>query len=363
MMQDQQNPQARAAAARPSEIPANPVLFPGLAVPLPIDRVDFRVQSISANGWATLLAYKDARVDMDRLDEVVGRGFWERKHQRIDGREYCHVSVWNPVLKCWCTVSDVGVPSNTEAVKGEASDAFKRACVNLGIGRELYDYPLLLVQLKENEYRVEDSGGKKRGKQTFDLRLKDWKWAIEWHEPDETGKVRMKRLGALDENDVVRFSWPRPERPPSGTMVDDGADANVSRGASQSRGNQQQGNNRGNQRNQDNRNSGNRSQGTNQQGQRGGGQRSPQQRPAQDTQGQRSQQAGGDKPWFDDVETAEFVDWANTKFMNGVKADAVITELKQRYRLNRATENKIRDMAVKATQERLGNGGVNDRLP
>ena len=50
--------------------------------PLAIDQVDFRIQSINKGGYATILAYKDARVDMQRLDEVCTPLNWKREHTR-----------------------------------------------------------------------------------------------------------------------------------------------------------------------------------------------------------------------------------------------------------------------------------------
>jgi hypothetical protein len=169
-----------------------------LGKPLEISQVDFRVQSISAKGWATILAYKDARVDMDRLDQVVGRGKWQRKHEVIDGNLYCSVGIYNAEIKEWVWVQDVGTPSNTEATKGEASDSFKRACFNLGIGRELYDYPLILVQLNQNEFTAEGN----KGKATYDLRIKEWRWHIE---RDEAGKITF--LGCKDKSGTLRYSY------------------------------------------------------------------------------------------------------------------------------------------------------------
>jgi hypothetical protein len=170
-----------------------------LSEPLSIDQVDFRVQSISVKGWATILAYKDARVDMDRLDAVCGRGFWQRKHDLIDGQLFCSVGVYNREINQWVWVQDVGTESQTEAEKGRASDAFKRACFNLGIGRELYAYPLILVQLNENEFTVDGN----RAKQTWNLRLRDWQWHME---RDDVGIVR---LAARDNHGKVRFDHKR----------------------------------------------------------------------------------------------------------------------------------------------------------
>ena len=47
------------------------------------------------------------------------------------------------------TRTDVGVPSNTEGLKGAYSDALKRAAVKHGIGRELYELPTIWVKLDE----------------------------------------------------------------------------------------------------------------------------------------------------------------------------------------------------------------------
>ena len=60
-----------------------------LNTPLTIEEIDFRVQSINKGGYATILAYKDARVDMNRLDAVYGVGYWQRKHEVINGKEFC----------------------------------------------------------------------------------------------------------------------------------------------------------------------------------------------------------------------------------------------------------------------------------
>jgi hypothetical protein len=117
--------------------------------------IDVRVgQGISTTSWSgvSLLLYKNARVDMDILDEVVGSENWQRKHEVINGNLYCHVGIYSADKKEWVWKSDCGTESNTEKEKGEASDAFKRACVNWGIGRELYTAPKdMLVSCELNE--------------------------------------------------------------------------------------------------------------------------------------------------------------------------------------------------------------------
>lgn len=142
--------------------------------PLSVDQIDFRVQSINKGGYATILAYKDARVDMNRLDEVYGVDGWQKEYRELKGRLYCRVGIYSDKVGAWVWKEDVGTESNTEAVKGEASDAFKRACFNFGVGRELYAYPRINVKLKPEEFTVDGN----RAKQTFKLMLKDWNWKV-----------------------------------------------------------------------------------------------------------------------------------------------------------------------------------------
>ena len=112
--------------------------------PLTKDEIDCRVATCNGNG-VTLLLYKDARVDQNILDETFGIFGWQRSHQLIDGNLYCTVSVRNPETGEWIHKQDVGKESNAEKEKGQASDSFKRACFNLGIGRELYTAPFIWV--------------------------------------------------------------------------------------------------------------------------------------------------------------------------------------------------------------------------
>lgn len=172
-----------------------------LNTPLTIDEIDFRVQSINQGGYATILAYKDARVDMNRLDAVYGVDKWQKKYDLINGNLFCSVGIWSAELGQWVWKQDVGTESLTEKEKGEASDAFKRACFNLGIGRELYDYPIISIKLNANEFKVEEFNGKKQVKATYELKLRDWKWYSEF----ENGKITY--LGCKDTTGAVRYQW------------------------------------------------------------------------------------------------------------------------------------------------------------
>ena len=114
------------------------------------DEIEVRVQSTKDNGLVLLL-YKDARVDMNILDESVGSSRWQREHYECKGNLFCRVGICvetqkgDSIFPEWVWKSDCGTESNTEAQKGEASDSFKRACFNWGIGRELYTSPFIWI--------------------------------------------------------------------------------------------------------------------------------------------------------------------------------------------------------------------------
>lgn len=174
--------------------------FKELLKPLPIESIDFRIQSINNGGYATILAYKDARVDMQRLDNVVGCTNWKREHTRDN--KNCIVSIWDEDKKQWVSKEDVGVESNSEAEKGLASDSFKRACFNWGIGRELYDYPIISIQLNKNELQ-ETGKTSPKYKPSYNLKLKEWKWYSEF---DDNNKLI--KLHCIDQKGDKRFTYP-----------------------------------------------------------------------------------------------------------------------------------------------------------
>lgn len=110
---------------------------------LTADEIDCRVATVGEKGLSLLL-YKDSRVDMNILDETVGPMNWQRSHTRENAN--CLVSIWDEDKKQWISKEDTGTESFTEAEKGLASDSFKRACFNWGIGRELYTAPFIWVE-------------------------------------------------------------------------------------------------------------------------------------------------------------------------------------------------------------------------
>jgi hypothetical protein len=166
-----------------------------LCEPLSIGQIDFRVQSINKGGYATILAYKDARVDMQRLDDAVGALNWTRRH--TGSNHNCIVSVWCEDKKEWVSKEDTGTESNTEQAKGLASDSFKRACFNWGIGRELYDYPVIQIKLNKEEFTLNGD----KAKATWNLKIKEWVWYSEFKEK------KISFIAAQDNNGQLRFKW------------------------------------------------------------------------------------------------------------------------------------------------------------
>lgn len=108
------------------------------------DEIECRVSTVNSKG-CSLLLYKDARCDMNILDKTVGIMGWKRHHELINGNLFCTVEIYDDVKKEWISKQDVGTESYTEKEKGQASDSFKRACFNLGIGRELYTAPFIWI--------------------------------------------------------------------------------------------------------------------------------------------------------------------------------------------------------------------------
>lgn len=120
------------------------------------DEIEVRVAQAKDNG-VSLLLYKDARVDMNILDETVGAANWQREHYECKGNLFCRVAIntnfylGDDFDPNWVWKADCGTESNTEAQKGEASDSFKRACFNWGIGRELYTAPFIWISAENCE--------------------------------------------------------------------------------------------------------------------------------------------------------------------------------------------------------------------
>lgn len=141
---------------------------------LKANEIDCRVSQIDKS-WCTLLLYKDARVDQNILDETVGCMNWQKRYVRENAN--CIVGIWDEDKKQWVEKEDTGKESANEAEKGLASDSFKRACFNWGIGRELYTAPGIIVfprkdiKYKDKGKEVDEFYEYKEGKYTTKTRF------------------------------------------------------------------------------------------------------------------------------------------------------------------------------------------------
>lgn len=114
------------------------------------EEIECRVSTVKSSG-VSLLLYKDARCDMNILDETFGPMRWSRSHSRENAN--CTVSIYDDEIGQWISKEDTGKESFTEKEKGLASDSFKRACFNWGIGRELYTAPFIWIPADKCEIK------------------------------------------------------------------------------------------------------------------------------------------------------------------------------------------------------------------
>ncbi len=181
-----------------------------LCQPLPDNEIELRVGNIFKYGdqhACIMLAYKTARADARRLDDVVGPMDWQKKYyQDAKGNTVCSIDVWDSTKKQWVTKEDVG-EDNIQGCKGTYSDAFKRAGFAWGIGRELYELPVLFVNLTNEE--VTSANGKY--KQSSKLKIQKWSFSrimkgssMTVLLTDEKGSVRFKDVSDLDERNSVK---------------------------------------------------------------------------------------------------------------------------------------------------------------
>jgi hypothetical protein len=183
------------------------------------DEIDVRVQSVKKGRdkvGCILLLYKDARVDMNILDETFSPMGWQRDHKELKGNIYCGIGIFSQSVNDWIWKWDCGAESNTEKEKGEASDSFKRAGFNWGIGRELYTSPFIWVELKEGEY------SESNGKTNLNANVKFSVKSIGYNENRE-----INALEIVDNHHIVRYSLGRsikptdePQKPAGGKKED-----------------------------------------------------------------------------------------------------------------------------------------------
>lgn len=157
------------------------------------DEIQVRVAQVT-KVYTQLLLYKDARCDMNILDETVGAGNWQDTYEEIKGNLYCKVGMWNPTLEQWVWKQDCGVESHGNdgnEKKGEASDAFKRACFKWGIGRELYTAPKIAVL---NEAIGGATEREYQGKKYYNLNKPYQTFVVSEIQYDDDGNIAKLRI-------------------------------------------------------------------------------------------------------------------------------------------------------------------------
>lgn len=173
-----------------------------LSKPLTADQIEFRVATVGKGKkgpYAQLLCYKSQRVDQEILDEVVGPGNWQIKFRQEKDCVVASVGIksYDAVTPEWVWKEGNGTPGDFEAAKGAYSDAQKRAGFQWGIGRGLYDFPQIFVELFEGEY-FEKDGKILAGKS---LRPQDWKWSVEYNKDNSVKELKAEHKGN------VRFNY------------------------------------------------------------------------------------------------------------------------------------------------------------
>ena len=115
--------------------------------PLKAEEVEIRIGTINEEG-VTFLLYKNARIDRKILTDNYNN-LWQSKFEVKDGVTYCTISVYDEELKQWISREDCGIESmqkDDNKIKAKASDAFKRAAFQFGIGEELYSVKNLYLK-------------------------------------------------------------------------------------------------------------------------------------------------------------------------------------------------------------------------
>ena len=182
---------------------------------LKAEEIDCRVSQIDKT-WLTLLLYKDARVDQNILDETVGAMNWQKRYVRDNAN--CIVGIWDNDKKQWVEKEDTGTESFTEQEKGLASDSFKRACFNWGIGRELYTAPTIFITPKKDiKYKIYKNGEQKevdeffeKGNGKYDTKTRFYVDYIDYEGNniadlvirDHKGNIRFEQLREKTQNEI-----------------------------------------------------------------------------------------------------------------------------------------------------------------
>lgn len=163
------------------------------------EEIEIRVQQVTEKG-AQLLLYKDSRCDKRILDETFGIFGWKDRYEEVKGNLFCTISIYDGEKQQWIDKCDCGTESFSEKEKGEASDAFKRAGFNVGIGRELYTRIFYFASVLT----------KKNDKGKYDLVNKYEKFTVaEISTNEETEKIEKIKIADSKGNIVFSYGYPK----------------------------------------------------------------------------------------------------------------------------------------------------------
>lgn len=171
------------------------------------DEIQVRPTDTKTTGSCMLLLFQDARCAMNILDETVGCD-WQKDYKEVNRNVYCGIGIKidNEWVWRWDCGSMMAKDEETQS-KADASDAFKRAAVNWGIGRELYNTPKIRIKCPDSYY------WNNRLNMTFSVKT------IEWDGDD------LKSLVIVDRFDNVVYDYGKkavqsgPEKVQSGVFI------------------------------------------------------------------------------------------------------------------------------------------------
>lgn len=199
-----------------------------LAAPFEPRDIKFKPQMVK-NNRCLAMAYIDARLIQDRLDEVLGVENWEDAYKILpDGSVMCRLRL--KLGDRWITKTDVGSlseqPDSGDRLKAAFSDALKRAAVKFGIGRYLYRLPAQWVDYDPVKKQIAQvpqlpafalPKGKAKAAQSGFVTTEARKEGTEKSEPAKVpaGKVETPKSGPLEPAKVPAGKVETPKSEPS----------------------------------------------------------------------------------------------------------------------------------------------------
>ncbi len=111
--------------------------------------IEWKVQSYTKTDKTIVVPYIDNRAVMNRFDDACGVENWKSSFAEVSigkGGFMCTISV--KIDNEWVSKSDGASVSDIAPIKGGVSDSMKRCAVQWGLGRDLYDYPRIMINGK-----------------------------------------------------------------------------------------------------------------------------------------------------------------------------------------------------------------------